>query len=69
MVYSPDGILGAEAVAAQKTLAVLLSYKLKRELSEMCGFVQARMSLAMVRSNRLLLTDGALMPLLALWSG
>ena len=61
-------------------LAALLSYKLKQEYSEMCGFVQARMSLAIVRSNSLLLcgpcdkgeriwqqpelTDGAVMALL-----
>ena len=85
MVYSADGIPGAEALAVQKMLAALLSYKLKREYSKMCGFVQARMSLAIVKSNRLLLrgprdkgarirqrpelTDGALMPLLAPWRG
>ena len=33
MVYSSDGIPGAEALAAQKRLAALLSYKLKREYS------------------------------------
>ena len=55
MVYSADGIPGAEALAAQKRLAALLSYKLKREYSEMCGFVRERMSLAIVRSNSLLL--------------
>ena len=55
MVYSADGIPGAEALAAQKRLAALLSYKLKREYSEMCCFVRARMSLAIVRSNSLLL--------------
>ena len=55
MVYSADGIPRAEALAAQKRLAALLSYKLKREYSEMCGFVRARMSLAIVRSNSLLL--------------
>ena len=54
MVYSADRIPGAEALAAQKRLAALLSYKLKRKYSEMCGFVQARMSLAIVRSNSLL---------------
>ena len=48
MVYYADGILGAEALAAQKRLAALLSYKLKREYSEMCGFVRAKMSLAIV---------------------
>ena len=30
MVYSVDGIPGAEALAVQKRLAVLLSYKLKQ---------------------------------------
>ena len=30
MVYSADGIPGAEDLAAQKRLAALLSYKLKR---------------------------------------
>ena len=85
MVYSADGIPGAEALAVQKRLAALLSYKLKREYSEMCGFVRARMSLAIARSNSLLLcgpldkgarirqqqemTDGAVMPLLAPWRG
>ena len=33
MAYSADGISGAEALAAQKRLATLLSYKLKREYS------------------------------------
>ena len=82
MVYSAYGIPGAEAFAAQKRLVALLSYKLKREYSEMCGFVRARMSLVIVRSNSLLLcssrekgarilqqpklTDGAVMVLLAL---
>ena len=55
MVYSEYRIPGVEALATQKRLAVLLSYKLKREYSEMCGFVRARMSLAIVRSNSLLL--------------
>ena len=85
MVYSEDRIPGAEALATKKRLAALLSYKLKREYSEMCGFVWARMSLAIVRSNSLLLrvprgkgeriwqrpelTDGAVMALLATWRG
>ena len=54
MVYSADGITGAEALAAQKRLAALLRYKLKRGYSGMCGFVRAWMSLAIVRSNSLL---------------
>ena len=80
-----DGIPGAEALAAHKRLSALLSYKLKREYSEMCGFVWARMSLAIVRYNSLLLhipcdklvriwqqpelTDGAVMEMIAPWGG
>ena len=55
MVYSAEGITGAENLAAQQILASLLRYKLKREYSEMCGFVRSRMSLVIVRSNSLLL--------------
>ena len=54
MVYSADGIPRAEALAAQRRLVALLSYKLKREYSEMCGFVRTRISLAIVRSNSLI---------------
>ena len=83
MVCSADRIPGAEALAAQKRLAKLLSYKLKQEYSKMCGFVWARMLLAIVRSDSLLLrgpcdkgariwqqpelTDGAVMSLLTSW--
>ena len=85
MVYSADGILIVEALAAQKRLSALLSYKLKREYSEIRVFVQVRMSLAIVRSNSLILrgprdkeacirqqpdlTDGVVMALLAPWRG
>ena len=55
ITYPADRLPGAEALAAQKRLSALLSYKLKREYSEMDGFVKARMSLAIVRSNSLLL--------------
>ena len=55
MVYSADGISGDEALSAHYRLATLISYKLKREYSEICGFVRARMSLAIARSNSLLL--------------
>ena len=74
-----------EAVAAQRRLASLLSNKLKQEYSEMCGFVRDRVSLAVLRSNTLLLRgardnevcicqrydleDGAVMALLAPWRG
>ena len=85
MVYSTDRILIAEDLAYQKWLSALLSCKLKREYSEMCGFMRARMSIVMVRSDILLLrgprdkgacicqrtelTDGAVMALLAPWRG
>ena len=85
MVYSVDGIPGADALSAQKRLAALLSYKLKWEHLEVCGFVRGRMSLAIVRSNSLLLcgpcdkgvriwqqpdlTDGSVMALVAPWQG
>ena len=85
MVYSSDGILGTETVAAQQRLDSLLSNNLKQEYSEKCDFVRARMSLAIVRSNTLLLhgarykeayirqrpnlEDGAVMALLAPWRG
>ena len=49
--YSLDRIPRAEALAAQNRLASLISYKLKQEYSEMCGFVRVRMLLAIVRSN------------------
>ena len=85
MVYYVDRIPGAEALAAQKRLAALLSYKLKREYLEICGFVRARTSLSIVRPNSLLLygprekwarirqqpelMDGAVMTLLTPWRG
>ena len=55
MFYSDNRIPEVEALAAQNRLAALLSYKLKQEYSEICDFVRARMSLAIVRSNSLLL--------------
>ena len=55
IVYSADRIPGAEVLATQKRLAALISYMLKQEYSDMCGFVQVRISLAIERSNSLLL--------------
>ena len=85
MVYSAYGIPRAMALTVQKTLAALLSYRLKREYSETCKFVKTRVSPAIVRDNSLLLhglnnkgacirqrpdlTDGAMMALLAPWHG
>ena len=85
MVYTADRIPGTEAVFAQQNLASILRNKLKREYSEMCDFVRARMSLVVVRSNTLLfpgarakevyirqkpdLKNRAVMILIALWRG
>ena len=85
MVYSAYIIPGVEALARQKRLSTLISYNLNQEYSEMCGFVQDRMSLAIVRFNSLLLrgprekgaciwqqtelTDEAVMALIATWHG
>ena len=55
MVYFADGIPGVKALATQKRLAALLIYKLKQEYSEMCGFLRTSISLAIVRSNSLIL--------------
>ena len=41
IVYSADVIPGAEDLAAQQRLAALLSYKLKWEYSDICGFLKA----------------------------
>ena len=55
MVYSADGITIPKALSTQNIFAALLTYKLKWEYSEMCGFVRRGLSLAIVRSNSLLL--------------
>ena len=55
MVYSLDIIPGVEALDSHKSLAALLSFKLNREYLKMCGFVRARVSLRIMRSNSLLL--------------
>ena len=54
-VYSADGIPGTEAVVAQRFISLLISNKLRQKYSEMCGFLRARMSLAILRSNTHLL--------------
>ena len=85
MVYSADGIPGTEAVVAQRRLASMLCNKLKRGYLEMCGFVRASISLAMLRYNTFLLRGarykeayirqrpdlayGGVMALLAPWRG
>ena len=55
LCYSVDGMACKAARAAEKRLASLLSVKWDRQYSEMVNFVRTRMSLAVVRSNTLLL--------------
>ena len=55
LVYVVDGIFRKDARGADKRLSSHLDKKWRREYSEMVGFVQARMSLSVVRSNTLLL--------------
>ena len=85
MVYSVDIIHRGGELATQKRLSALPRYRLKQEYSEMCAFLRARISLAIVRSNSLLLRvhhnkresigqrpdtkDGTVMALLAPWQG
>ena len=55
LVYSVDGMAGKGARAYEKRIASLLADKWSREYSSVAGFVKARMALAAVRYNTLLL--------------
>ena len=55
MVYSVDGLACEAARAAEKRLGGLLAKKWDRRYSEMVAFIRQRMSLAIVRSNTMLL--------------
>ena len=55
LVYSVDGMAGKDARAFEKRIAHLLSQKWSHEYSLLAGWVKARMALAVVRANTLLL--------------
>ena len=55
LVYSVDGMACKEALAWEKRIASMLAKKHDRQYSEMVGFVRSRMSLAIIRSNTLML--------------
>jgi hypothetical protein len=58
LVFSVDGLCGAEAAAAVKRLASRLAETWTRPYSEVCGYVRSRLSIALVRSaNRCLRSD------------
>ena len=50
LVFSVDGLHGAEAKAAGKRLAASLSARWNRPYSEVCGYVRSRLAIALVRS-------------------
>ena len=51
LVFSVDGLMGKEAKAAVKRLASLLAVKWSAEYSYVCGYLRARLSLALVRAT------------------
>lgn len=50
LVFSVDGLMGAQATAATKRLASTLAFKWNRSYSEVCGYVRSRLSISLVRS-------------------
>ena len=54
-VVSADGLLGREAEVLLNRLAGKISVKWGKPYSEVCGFVRARMSIAMIRATHLCL--------------
>jgi hypothetical protein len=51
LVFSVDGLMGAEADAARKRLASRLASRWKRAYSQVCGYVRSRLAIALVRST------------------
>jgi hypothetical protein len=54
-VVSTDGLLGKESRTYFKKLSMLLAEKWEKPYSEICGYVNAQMSIAMVRATHLCL--------------
>ena len=54
-VVSADGMLGREAEALLKRLSGKLATKWEQPYSQVCGFVRARLSIAIVRATHLCL--------------
>ena len=50
-VVSADGLLGREANTYLRRIAALLAVKWDRPYSQVCGFVKARMAIAIVRAT------------------
>jgi hypothetical protein len=54
-VVSVDGLLGREAATFSKRLAAKLASKRQRTYSEVCGYVNARLSITIIRATHLCL--------------
>ena len=54
-VVSTDGLIGPEGHALLQKLAALLADKTGKSYSEVCGYIRARMSIAIVRATHLCL--------------
>jgi hypothetical protein len=54
---STNGLLGKESRTLLKKLSALLAEKWEKPYSEICGYVNARMSIAVVRATHLCLRD------------
>jgi hypothetical protein len=55
-MVSTDGLIGEEAKALLKKLSALMAEKNRKLRLEVCGHVNARMSIAIVRATHLLPT-------------
>jgi hypothetical protein len=54
-VVSTDGLIGKEARTLLKKLSTLLAEKWGKSYAEVCGYVNARMSIAIVRATHICL--------------
>jgi hypothetical protein len=63
LVYSVDGMASKDARTAKRRIAWLLAKKWSRTYSDMACFIHTQMSLAIVRSNTLLLRGDRTNPL------
>ena len=50
-VASVDGLLGVEATATLKRIAIRLATKRKKSYSKTCGYVKSRIEITLVRAN------------------
>jgi hypothetical protein len=56
-VVSTNGLFGREAKTLLKKLSSLLAKKREKPYSEVCGYVNAQMSITIVRATHLCLQD------------